>query len=1035
MKTTGERVAPVLVERGPLRLDGYAALLERMAGARQVAYLLVSDGLAEKCVFFAAGGLRLSSVGARRGRTLVEAVCADPAVSPAQAARIRTAAEATRRASAADEEAASASALERVLGEDALRSIAHARSRELVRDELIDVLGWEDATYELQESNPPPRLFSGELEATKLSLGVKDLLLEVAALAPEWRKLAARLGPPARARVGPGPALAAGGRPEPGLATVLVEAARGEDATVADALLAARRAGHDALAAGNALDALARLGLLALDPRPPAPSPEERRRRARRERDELERALALMIDALEARRRMARDHEELGERGQAIECWRRVGEELAARGRQEEGIEAYRAVVKLAPEAYFARERIAGLFEQLKRAPEAVAEWLDLSRLFARLHLLNRAQQGLQRAVALQPQDADNRRRLIEVLLGLGKKEQAARELRALAQLYEGREDEEQALACWQEVAQLEPGDAQLEARLLRATRRGAAYLAPFGLALALLVALVAVGGFVKLRHDAILAFEAARAAALEHAQAERWAPALDALATYELRHDWGLDRVARLRAAVERLRDDAGRGRLAAARRHEDAAEMEPARAGYRALEVAFAGTAWAEQATARLRALAALEGEARDGAEEVARLRREGQLRLAFERARELGRRLPWAEAVAELEAPLAVSSAPSGASLALDGAPLAEATPCTVGVPVGRTAALRVHRDGFRPLEHLLDLRAPDAAPELHVTLDRDLRWRHATRGPLPWAPRLAEGLLVLVGLDGRVEALDADGRARWTRGLGLFAAPTAAPVVAGGTVVLALPDGQVRGFDLFTGGPRWEVEVGADLGEVAWATPLGEVVVLAGPEALVALDAAGAVRWRARLPAPLAAAPGHQGERLLAATTDGQVLFLDPATGAVASRLDLGGRPVATPVGAPGGVLVALEDGDLALAWTPPRWRVRLPAPATGAPAHLAGTVVVPCGKRLVALDARDGRERWAHDLPAEAGPPSVLAGRVYVPCRDGTVRAYQLSDGAVRWRATTGGPVLAEPLPYRGAVLAASSDGALHAVLD
>ena len=53
---------------GPLNPRSYAELLKKVTGSRTVAYLLVSDGKSEKCVFLPAGGLRLSSVGVRRGR-------------------------------------------------------------------------------------------------------------------------------------------------------------------------------------------------------------------------------------------------------------------------------------------------------------------------------------------------------------------------------------------------------------------------------------------------------------------------------------------------------------------------------------------------------------------------------------------------------------------------------------------------------------------------------------------------------------------------------------------------------------------------------------------------------------------------------------------------------------------------------------------------------------------------------------------------------------------------------------------------------
>src|SRR5436309_2623133 len=57
-------------------------VLKRVEGNRGAAYLLVSDGLSEKCLYFSVGAIRLSAMGKRRGLSLEEALTArvDPAI-------------------------------------------------------------------------------------------------------------------------------------------------------------------------------------------------------------------------------------------------------------------------------------------------------------------------------------------------------------------------------------------------------------------------------------------------------------------------------------------------------------------------------------------------------------------------------------------------------------------------------------------------------------------------------------------------------------------------------------------------------------------------------------------------------------------------------------------------------------------------------------------------------------------------------------------------------------------------------------------
>lgn len=1036
---------------GPLTPRAYLDLLKRVTGSRTVAYFIVSDGQSEKCVFLPAGGLRLSSVGLRRGRTAVEALLAHPKVTPEQRRRVERArakvAEARARGELADADDLSASGdgevdrrraneLEEVLGDHELRPLYNECCRAVVRDELIDMLLWDGAEFELRETNPPPKLFSAELEATKLSLGVKDVLEEVQKLGLEWQKLAQRLGQPSRTILRPTPAPP---RPLPPVEAAVDAALKGKpdgDCTLEDAVIAGRRAGGDAIAVCHAIEALERQGVLKIDPKPPPPTPEQRRRRTLSELEKIEKAIQAMIQQLVARKRLAQCFEQLGDAPKAVENWRIVGEELVAARRQSEAIDVYRNVVRLAPEAYFARERIAGLYEQLGRAAEAAREWLDLSRLFAGLRLFNRAQASMRRVVQLAPDDLDHRRRLIDLLEVQGRRDEAAREYEDLARRYEAAGREEEALACFQRLAALAPDHPVARERLTRAARRVAPFVAPFAaIGLALLVVLVAAG-WVQRRHQALEAFAAARARAVEHARGRRYVEARATLDEFEASTEFEPERVQRVRTLVDTIMADDARARLG--RAHGLAAEQRvaEARALYREVEATFAGTPFAEQAADRLRAYLADEAAAASEVDAIAELVRANKLAAALERGRELMRTRGWTEPASRLALAVEVRSTPPAALITVDGQHTGASTPHVLSRPATPPVALRLALDGYEPRTTTVDLLSPDLTTPLTIELQRAPRWRLDALAPLPSAPFVdAEGLVVS-GAERHVYGLGWDGKERWRAPMALFAAAAGTPVVLGERVIVVEDLGpghaRARSFDRRTGAEQGASDLAGDDVQLVGALAGGALV--SARQGLTLLDDGAQARWSVPLPEPLAAPAEVAGERAFAPTVDGKVLVVGQ-DGSVEGALQVGGRPCARPVVTPSGCLVGTEAGDLAVVWRGVLWTRRLPAPLSASPLVADGVVYAPAGQRLVALDLRDGTPRWERELPASLGTPAHRGGRLYVGGADGAVHALVAQTGEPRWVFRTGGPVRAAPVVQRGMVFIASEDGTLYAVPD
>lgn len=101
----------------------------------------------------------------------------------------------------------------------------------------------------------------------------------------------------------------------------------------------------------------------------------------------------------------------------------------------------------------------------------------------------------------------------------------------------------------------------------------------------------------------------------------------------------------------------------------------------------------------------------------------------------------------------------------------------------------------------------------------------------------------------------------------------------------------------------------------------------------------------------------------------------------------------------------------------------RWRRRIGGLSASSPAVAGGKVYAIANKggaggiegagpaRLLALDARTGRVRWAKRLrSASESSPLATGGVIYCGSQDGTVYAFDATNGKLEWRYKARGPV-------------------------
>jgi outer membrane protein assembly factor BamB len=194
------------------------------------------------------------------------------------------------------------------------------------------------------------------------------------------------------------------------------------------------------------------------------------------------------------------------------------------------------------------------------------------------------------------------------------------------------------------------------------------------------------------------------------------------------------------------------------------------------------------------------------------------------------------------------------------------------------------------------------------------------------------------------------------------------------------------------------------------------------------------------WHAALGA-VVASPVVAGGVVLAATADGLLVWLDPASGRLLHQEKLASHVESSPAVADGVVYLGTDDGEcLAVDVTSAsvRWRTRLGQLVRSAPLPVGESVLVgviePRGAGgLVALDAK-GKLVWKAKLPAVFSSPTLSGERVLVGADDGALLAVDVARGSVAWSVTLGGKVRATPAVDGPWAFVGDFAGRLHALM-
>jgi outer membrane protein assembly factor BamB len=275
--------------------------------------------------------------------------------------------------------------------------------------------------------------------------------------------------------------------------------------------------------------------------------------------------------------------------------------------------------------------------------------------------------------------------------------------------------------------------------------------------------------------------------------------------------------------------------------------------------------------------------------------------------------------------------------------------------------------------------------------------------------------------------------------WRRALG--APVAAAPIIAGGRVIVGDTAGTLHAIDLETGCRAWAVRLPAPV--LAAASRAGDVVLVPCSDGRLTARALrdGAERWTVALPGGIETAPAVLGLRAFVATRTGVLLAIDlSAEGAVVWKRSVGAPVFASPAAAGSRVVVLPVNGALqcvSAADGTPRWEADLgPEPCYAPPAVDRGEVVVVSGAGIcAAFDLAGGKRRYRVALGARvSAAPAVCADRIAVVTEEGRCRVLDREDGSALWHRSSpfnAGPYRAGVVAGPGWMFVASTRGRIH----
>jgi outer membrane protein assembly factor BamB len=957
---------------------------------RRVAHSLVaSDGVSERIFYFAIGGIRVIRSGPRKTPSVADILLDSGRLSAGDVGRVVAASK--RDGHLFGEAVAALGLLEQPDLEDALRT--------KVQEEVLDLFIWDGVEIRLHEGQPPKSAYEGRFESARLTCDVPAFVQAVLTRVDEWRSITGQL--PTLREVLEASEVARGEQPDGPRRKMLGEL--NGTRTLGEAIA---RSGMRRVAAYEfTLDLLRASKVRRVTS---TAAQKVAREEVVREIEVLQESMKTAVDSTIVKARLARSLETIGDNSRAAQEWRSLGDGARRAGDPDRALDCYRRAVAIVPTDFATRELILEIHRQAHDHAQLLADGRPLAELFVKHNLLNRAKLLLAHLVGIEPQETALRRQLITVLIGLGERDGALKQLRELAKILEQAHASTAELRdIYVRILAFDKSDEQARDRLdtitgVKLQRR------VFRLTIAASVlAMLLLGGWYlsegSARREVSAAIETSR--------------------SQTARGDFAAAKETLRRAAESCSYSQAGSAAINLAEQIEriEVRERERLAAG----EQLTRTSAQKDEAAAQT-----MLQQARDQAHSGKPDEADATLRELFSVFGDVP-----LVAAASLETRLTVL--PVDARVQLGGEEVGQGTAVVRYTPKAKSV-LTVEREGYQKFEQVLDGPQP---VEMTVQLERPTRWTFRTDAAIDAPPLVTGGLVYVAGRDRCLTAMScADGAVQWRTPLGFYADSAVRPVATSTGLVVATASGEAVCINPLTGEVMWRRDLG---------TPCERALAAGGPDAVVVTGNDGSVRalrgsdggdaWV--LPAnSLSAAPVQVDDVTLAyVDARGALAFASRADGKQLPGYVQPATLKGTPVVEDGRIWVRATDGSLHVVSAASR-RAVVRCPVTSAadvaPAVAGDTAYALSSDGAVTAIRAGGdtlfRARCG-DAPSAA--PVVSKGRLYVPCASGRLHVLDASTGAMVWSFDAKSRITATPVIVDGTIYVATAAGRLFAIAE
>jgi outer membrane protein assembly factor BamB len=322
-----------------------------------------------------------------------------------------------------------------------------------------------------------------------------------------------------------------------------------------------------------------------------------------------------------------------------------------------------------------------------------------------------------------------------------------------------------------------------------------------------------------------------------------------------------------------------------------------------------------------------------------------------------------------------------------------------------------------------------------------------------------PIISEGTIYLGDLDGTFHALAIEsGETRWSfKGDAPFTSAAVVSTAPGPQlVVVGDAGGMVRAFNCTTGAVVWTYETTGEIsgGPTLLERPEGLCVLVGSQDAsLSALNFSdGTLLWKHSITDQIRCSPTVARGKVLLAGCDGKLHILNAASGASVAAVAIDGPTGTTPAawgskvcfGSEGGVFWGIDVETAQVAWQV--------APAAAGKAYRSSAaiggdlaIVGSRGRAVEAFQLSDGARKWRQPMRGRVDASPVIVGRAgdtgaasetgeagallaIVGDSAGRLVALDVASGEPQWEFDAGSGFASSPAVADGCVICASEDG-------